>query len=107
MKVKKLAMVEEAFTAEIAVVEAYGKVEAEEEVATKRSARRKPSKEPAPATEKRANGEVVPTPTFPVLMTAKRVEVAKAAVEEEMVKSVGLGGTPPSFVVVEFAWMEK
>ena len=35
MKVKKLAMVEDAFTAEIAVVEAYGKVEATVEVAVK------------------------------------------------------------------------
>ena len=70
-------------------------------------ARTKLSKEPAPTTERVVKGLVVPTPTFPVLMTAKRVEVAKAAVEEEMMKSVGLGGNPPEFVVVELAWMEK
>ena len=91
---------------ERAVVEAYGKVEAEEEVAVKRSARRVPSKEAPPATERRAKGVVVPTPTFPVFMTVKSVEVAKAPVEEEMRKRV-VGGSAWPEVVVELAAMER
>ena len=51
-------------------------------------ARTKPSKEPAPATERREKGEVVPTPTFPVFKTVKSEVVAKAAVELEMEKRV-------------------
>jgi hypothetical protein len=72
----------------IAVVEAYGKMLAVAEVALKRSARSVPSKLPAPATERSAKGVDVPSPTFPVFMMLKSEVVAKAAVDEEMEKSV-------------------
>jgi hypothetical protein len=75
----------------MAVDEAYGRMEAVVEVATKRSARRKPSKEPPPATERSAKGVVVPIPTEPVFKTVKSEVVAKAAVELEIEKSV-VGG---------------
>ena len=50
-----------------AVVEAYGKVEAAEEVAVKYEARTKLSNEPIPATESFQLGEVVPRPRLPAL----------------------------------------
>ena len=99
---KSVAKVEEASWAESAVEEAYGKILAVVEVATKRSARSTPSKDPPPETEKRENGEEVPIPTFPVFMTVKRLVVAKAAVEEEIESSV-FGGSAWPLVVVEFA----
>ena len=91
---------------ESAVLLAYGQVEAKVEVAVKRSARTVPSKEAPPATERRAKGVEVPTPTFPVFMTVKSVEVAKAPVEEEMRKRV-VGGRAWPEVVVELAAMER
>jgi hypothetical protein len=90
----------------IAVEDAYGRIDAVVEVAMKRSALRKPSNEPAPATEKNAKGEEVPTPTFPVFKTVKSDVVAKAAVEDEIEKSV-FGGRAAPEVVVELAWIAK
>jgi hypothetical protein len=90
----------------IAVEDAYGRMLAVAEVALKRSARSTPSKDPPPATEKSAAGVEVPTPTYPVFMMVKSEVVAKAAVDEEMEKSV-VGASAWPEVVVEFAAMEK
>ena len=73
------------------------------EVATKTEAVEVAVVHDCPLTAKSQLGEVVPTPTFPVLRTVKRVVVAKPAVEEETMKRLGGGGRPPELVVVELA----
>lgn len=59
-----------------------------------------------PCTEKVVPGVEVPTPVLPVLMMVKSEVVAKAAVDEETLKSV-VGGMACPAVVVELACMEK
>ena len=62
----------------MAVVEAYGKVEAVEEVAVKYEVRTKESKEPMPATDSFQFGEVVPMPTLLLRESTYKVSVSKA-----------------------------
>ena len=78
-----VALVNERFVPEIAVVEAYGNVEAiVVEVATKLLAvctpkfTNAPVNMPLPLTAKVAPGVEVPTPTRPVLVMTKKVLVA-------------------------------
>jgi hypothetical protein len=85
----------------IAVDEAYGKVEAVVPVAVKKVEKTEPSNEAEPATERSENGEVVPTPTFPVARILKSVEVAMS-VEDATVKSVVLV-SPESACTESFA----
>jgi len=69
------------------VVDAYGSVlERVVEVAVKLGAVTVPVKTPAPETERSVPGLVVPMPTFPWLVTVKKVLVPKLLVVEPIVK---------------------
>jgi hypothetical protein len=90
----------EAVVAVIMVVEAYGKVDAEDEVEVMvPPTKRLLEMYPEPCTAKREPGVVVPTPTFPLLSTVRRVVVAEA-VDEAIANNV-------VFVSPLFAWIDS